>query len=77
LLIAAAGAVFGVLFSAATQSIVNRFFQWHYDNALVFVRITPLIALKCIALAVPLGVAAGLVASWSILRREITELVGR
>ena len=77
LLIAACGALFGVLFSAATQGIVNRFFQWHYNTSLMFVRITPAIAAKCIALAVPLGVVAGLVASWTILRREITTLVRR
>ena len=41
LLIATAGAVFGVLLAVATQGAVNRFFQWRYDTALVFVRVTP------------------------------------
>ena len=41
LLIAVAGAIFGILFAAAMQGTVNAFFQWRYDTALVFVRITP------------------------------------
>lgn len=77
LLIGVAGAAFGVLFAAATQGAVNRFFQWRYDTALVFVRVTPEIAWRCIGLAVPLGMLAGLVASWTLLRREIVALVRR
>ena len=53
----------------------NAFFQWHYDTALVFVRVTPRIAARCVALAVPLGVLAGLVASWTLLRRDIVALL--
>ena len=40
-LIAAAGTVFGILFALAAQGWFNRFFQWRYDTALVFLRITP------------------------------------
>ena len=77
LLIAAAGAVFGVLVAVAAQGAVNRFFQWRYDTALVFVRVTVAIALQSIALAVPLGIVAGLVGSWTLLRRDIVSLVRR
>ena len=77
LFIAVAGAVFGVLFATATQGIVNRFFQWRYDTALVFVRVTAPIAARCIVFAVPLGVLAGLVASWTLLRRDIVALLRR
>ena len=77
LLVAAAGALFGVLFAAAMEGAVNRFFQWRYDTALVFMRVTPEVALKCVGLAVPLGVLAGLVASWSILRGDATSLLRR
>ena len=77
LLIAVAGAVFGVLFAATTEGAVNRFFQWRYDSALVFVRVTPGIAWRCVVLAVPLGVLAGLVASWTLLRRGTSALVRR
>jgi putative ABC transport system permease protein len=77
LLIAAAGAVFGVLVALAAEGFVNRFFQWRYDTTLVFVRVTARIALQSVALAVPLGIVAGLVASWTLLRRDIVTLVRR
>jgi putative ABC transport system permease protein len=77
LLIAAAGAVFGILLAVATQGAVNQFFQWRYDTALVFVRVTRSIALKSIAVSVPLGILAGLVGSWTLLRRDVLALLGR
>ena len=77
LCIATAGAVFGVLFAAVTQGAVNAFFQWRYDTTLVFVRVTPAIAARCVALALPLGVMAGLLASWTLLRRPILDLLRR
>jgi len=48
-----------------------------YDTTLVFLRVTRSIALRSFALAVPLGVAAGIAASWTLLRRDILSLVGR
>ena len=77
LLIATIGAVFGILLAIATQSAVNQFFQWRYDTALVFVRVTRSIAFKSIAVSVPLGILAGLVGSWTLLRRDVLALVGR
>ena len=77
LCIASAGALFGVLFAAATQGAINAFFQWRYDTGLVFVRVTPAIALRCIALALPLGVLAGWLASWTLLRRPVLDLIRR
>lgn len=77
LVVAIAGAVFGVLFAAIAQSGINRFFQARYDTTLVFMRITPAIALRSIAVALPVGVVAGTVASWMLLRRGLTSLVRR
>jgi hypothetical protein len=77
LLIATAGAAFGILLAIATQGAVNQFFQWRYDTALVFVRVTRSIALQSIAVSVPLGILAGLVGSWTLLRRDVLALVGR
>lgn len=76
-LIAALGAVFGVLLSIAAQGIVNRIFQARYDTALIFVRVTPSIALRAVVVAVPLGVVAGLGASWTLVRRSILSIVAR
>jgi ABC-type lipoprotein release transport system permease subunit len=76
-LIAVAGAVFGVLFALAAQGFFNRFFQWRYDTTLIFLRITPGVALQSVAMAVPLGVLASLVASWTLLRRGLLTLIRR
>ena len=77
LLIAAAGALFGIVVAVSAQSLVNAFFQWRYDTTLVFVRVTGAIVWQSIAFAVTLGVAAGLGASWKLLRRDVVSLIGR
>lgn len=77
IVIALAGAAFGVILSAALEGGVNRFFQWRYDTALIFVRVTPAIALRAIAISVPLGVLATLVSSWSILRHDAFAVTRR
>jgi cell division protein FtsX len=77
LLVAAAGSVFGVALALAGQGAFNRFFQWYYDTPLVFMRVTPSIAATCLAIALPLGIVAGVVASWTLLRREVLELLRR
>jgi putative ABC transport system permease protein len=75
--IALAGAVFGVVLSIVMQGGINAFFQWRYDTALVFVRITPGVVLRSIVVAVPLGVAAIVASSWSLLRSEVFSLTRR
>jgi putative ABC transport system permease protein len=77
LLIAVIGAIFGVLTAFAAEGLVNRFFQARYDTALVFLRVTPSIALRSVAIALPLGLAAGIGASWPFLRGEILSLFRR
>lgn len=77
LLVSAAGTVFGLLLAVGSESLINRFFQWRYDTALLFVGITPRVALICVAIAIPLGAAATVVASWTLLRRNGLKLVRR
>ena len=77
LVVALAGAAFGIALAVVLQSAVNTFFQWRYDTALVFVRITPAIAARCALIAVPLGVAASLVSSWALLRSGLLALARR
>ena len=77
LLIAAAGAVFGILLAAGLQGVINAFFQWRYDTALIFVRVTPQIALQCTLLSVPLGILASVVSSWTLLRSNVLNLARR
>jgi len=76
-LIAAAGAAFGLLFAVAAEPAFNRFFQWRYDTTLVFVRVTPAIAARCVLMAIPVGLAASAVAGWTILRRRSLLRVAR
>ena len=76
-LLAAAGAVFGLALALASEGLINRFFQWRYDTALVFVRVTPRVAAFCLAVAVPLGAVATVAASWALLRRSALRLARR
>ena len=76
-LIATIGAVFGIAFALAMQNAFNRFFQWRYDTTLIFLRITPDVVWQALVIAVPLGIIASLIASWTLLRRPILALVRR
>ena len=76
-LIAGAGALFGLLLAAASEGAINHFFQWRYDTALIFVHITPDVAALSVAIAVPLGAAATAAASWALLRRSSLRLARR
>jgi putative ABC transport system permease protein len=76
-LIAAAGAAAGILFAVVVQDAFNRFFQWRYDTTLIFLRITPGVVWRSLLLAVPLGIAASVIASWTLLRQQILGLVRR
>jgi hypothetical protein len=77
LLVAGVGAVFGLILAVLSEQLINQFFQWRYDTALVFVRITRDVALRCVAIAVPLGASATVVASWALLRRGGLRLARR
>ncbi|HKC57253.1 MAG TPA: FtsX-like permease family protein [Vicinamibacterales bacterium] len=76
-LIATIGSLFGIVLSLVSEGLINRFFQWRYDTALVFVRVTPEVAAICVAIAVPLGVSATVIASWALLRRNGLRLARR
>jgi putative ABC transport system permease protein len=75
--IAVAGALFGVVLAVALEGAFNRFFQFRYDTALVFVRVTPAIAARAVSVAVPLGILASLSASWGLLRGGALSLARR
>jgi putative ABC transport system permease protein len=77
LIVATGGALFGILLAITLQGVVNAFFQWRYDTALIFVRITPRIVFQCAFLAVPLGVLASLISSWTLLRSNVLDLAKR
>jgi putative ABC transport system permease protein len=77
LLVAGVGAAFGLVLALLSQQLINVFFQWRYDTALVFVRVTKDVALTCVTIAVPLGAAATVTASWALLRRGGLRLARR
>ena len=77
LLVASVGAASGLLLALLSEHLINLFFQWRYDTALVFVRVTRDVALTCAAIAVPLGAAATVTASWALLRRGGLRLARR
>ncbi len=77
LLVAGAGALFGLVLALASEGLINRFFQWRYDTALVFVHVSPAVAATCLAIAVPLGAAATVAASWALLRQSGLRLARR
>ncbi|MGE0393118.1 MAG: ABC transporter permease [Vicinamibacterales bacterium] len=75
--VAAGGSLFGVALAAASQAAINAYFQWHYNTALVFVRITPAVVTTCLAVAIPLGVIASTAASWTLLRKQLMQIARR
>lgn len=77
IVVAAGGSLFGIALAAASETLINRYFQWHYNTALVFVRITPDVVGTCLAVAIPLGVVASTAASWSLLRKQLMQLARR
>ncbi|MBM3818723.1 MAG: FtsX-like permease family protein [Acidimicrobiia bacterium] len=76
-LIAGVGALFGLVLALGSERLINEFFQWRYNTALIFVRITPEVAATCVAIAVPLGAVATVAASWALLRRGALRLARR
>lgn len=77
LLIAGTGALVGLVLALAAEVPINGFFRWRYDTTLTFVRVTPRVAALCLAIAVPLGAAATVTASWVLLRRGGLRLARR
>ena len=75
--IAIAGAAFGIVLALSSERAINRYFQLRYDTALVFIRVTAPIAFRAVAVAAPLGVLAGVAASWTLLRRNVLSLFRR
>jgi putative ABC transport system permease protein len=75
--VAIVGALFGVLLAAGAQYGINRFFQARYDTTLVFVRVTASIVVRCLVIALPVGIVTGAAAAWTLLRRVPASLMRR
>jgi putative ABC transport system permease protein len=77
IVVAIVGALFGVLLAAGAQYGINRFFQARYDTTLVFVRVTASIVVRCLVIALPVGIVTGAAAAWTLLRRVPASLMRR
>lgn len=75
--VALAGSLVGVGLGYVLSAAINLYYQRLFDTPLVFSQITlPLVA-ETVALSVVLGIAAGAVTAWRLLRRRPLEQLGR
>ena len=77
LLVAALGSVMGVGLAAAASAVTNAYYQRFFDTALVFSVITGGIVRFSVLLSLGLGLAAGCVAAWRLVRTKPMVLWGR
>ena len=56
---------------------MNAFFQWRYDTTLVFVRVTPPSPRAAWRSPCRWACSPGLLASWTLLRRPVLDLLRR
>jgi putative ABC transport system permease protein len=75
--VALAGSLVGVGLGWALSTAINLYYRRLFDTPLVFSRITPSLVAEAVALSVGLGIAAGAVTAWRLLRRQPLEQLGR
>ncbi len=75
--VAAFGSLAGAALAFAAGAATNAYYQRFFDTALVFSLITPRIVLFSVALSLALGLAAGAVAAWRLVRTPPMVLWGR
>ena len=75
--IATAGSAIGVGLAALASSAVNAYYQHAFDTALIFSEFASGTVLFAVALSVMLGVVAGALAAWRMVRLDPVELWGR
>lgn len=76
-LVAVLGSVVGAAFAFLAGAATNAYYQRFFDTALAFSLITPRIVLFSVALSLALGLAAGAVAAWRLVRTRPMVLWGR
>jgi putative ABC transport system permease protein len=76
-LIATVGSAVGILLAWLAGMLTNAYYQRFFDTALVFSRVTPEIVLFGVALSLALGILAGGVAAWRLVRTRPMVLWGR
>ena len=76
-LIALAGSLVGALIGAIASAAVNAFYQRAFDTALVFSQLTSSTVLFAIGLSIALGIVAGSLAAWRMVRIPPVQLWSR
>ncbi|HEY7637759.1 MAG TPA: ABC transporter permease [Gemmatimonadales bacterium] len=76
-LIAAVGSAVGIVLAWIAGVLTNAYYQRFFDTALIFSRITPAIVILGVALSLTLGVLAGGIAAWRLVRTRPLVLWGR
>ena len=76
-LVAAAGSLLGVAIGWLMSALVNWHYQGVYRTPLVFSLVTPEIVIAALGLSLVLGVAAGWLAAWRLVRTPPLALFGR
>jgi putative ABC transport system permease protein len=75
--VAVLGGVLGLGVGAIATAIINAYYRGVYETALAFAMVTPETIWLAIALAVVLGLAAGVIAAFHLLSRDALEEVER
>jgi putative ABC transport system permease protein len=76
-LVALVGSALGVVIALAGGAATNAYYRRLFDTSLVFSQVTPRILLFGVTLSVALGLAAGALAAWRLVRTPPLALWGR
>ncbi len=76
-LLSTLGGVVGFGFGLATSVVVNAYYQRYYDTTLIFSQVTATVVAEALALAVILGMAAGVFAALRLLATDPLEEMRR
>jgi len=77
ILVAALGSVIGVGLAIAASAVTNLYYQHFFDTTLVFSIVTPAIIRFSVLLSIGLGLLAGSLAAWRLIRTNPMILWGR
>ena len=76
-LVAGLGSLIGVLLAVAASAVTNRYYQHFFDTHLIFSQVTFGIIRFSVLLSLGLGLAAGALAAWRLVRTNPMILWGR
>ena len=75
--VALLGSVIGIGMGAVLSAAINVYYRRLFDTDLLFSQVTPALLVATSALSVTLGIAAGGLTAWRLLRRPPLEQIGR